>query len=717
MVKVTHAAPRPRSFHTDTRLNSPKTPCIYLIRVGEQVYFGATRHYVQRMSQHRRALKAGQHHNTHLQRAYDAAQTFQSEILTQAALEDLGALEQQFLEANPQAVIIERVSSLLPGVRKIRIKRGWARERVTPVSQPVLTPRVNQIMAETCLIESLQEGEDRGLFRSPCGTGKTKMAALFGRHFGKCLFITHFDELIGGTIESLQGTWPGHHIGVIKAQEHHIGEKWTVASLQTMARRLPEYDPQEWDLVCCDEAHLFGAESGVAVMGHLRPRYFAGFTATPERATGTPLSELFGRIVFNMTVPEAIAHRLIVPMKAVNVMFKLKRPKINKASGDFDPSSVARILGSQAMLDATAKVIHEQHEGRPTLVYAATRHHARKLAEALGPQALAVTGEDKDRDVRIKAFMDGNIQFLVSVQILSYGFDAPHASCVVLAIMTQSAVRFTQIVGRGMRTAPDKTDSKLIDLGGNLSRGMRIEKDWNFEVQELDPLEAAPGSSDVCMDKDVPWDNEAVEIEAIVTDAEVLKPPPEQQIFKITPSPASERQLSRLGSWGYQPHPDLTKKQANDLISAHPPTPRQLEALKKLGYDPRGHWTFMLAHKVLDDEYSAPQRRGNATQEPPLTSGKRLPTPQEQELLEGTIQMLVNMQAQPLPALQERFRRAPVAFDLNTTLVKMQREGLIFFFDGQVARGFNSPAINERLIRYEEQYHALIQQHGHTTEP
>ena len=346
MVKVTHGAPRPRSFHTETRLNSPKTPCIYLIRVGEQVYFGATRHYVQRMSQHRRALKAGQHHNTHLQRAYDAAQTFHSEILSKAPLEDLGALEQQFLDDNPQAVNIERVSSLLPGTRKTRIKRGWASQRIAPVTQPVLTPRVNQVMAETCLIESLQEGEDRGLFRSPCGTGKTKMAALFGQHFGKCLFITHFDELIDGTIQSLQDTWPGHHIGVIKAEEHHIGEKWTVASLQTMARRLPEYDPQEWDLVCCDEAHLFGAESGVAVMGHLRPRYFAGFTATPERATGTPLSELFGRIVFNMTVPEAIAHRLIVPMKAVNVLFKLKRPKVNKASGDFDASSVASILWS-----------------------------------------------------------------------------------------------------------------------------------------------------------------------------------------------------------------------------------------------------------------------------------------------------------------------------------------------------------------------------------
>ena len=353
------------------------------------------------------------------------------------------------------------------------------------------------------------------------------------------------------------------------------------------------------------------------------------------------------------------------------------------------------------MLDASARVIHEQHEGRPTLVYAATRHHARKLAEALGPQALAVTGEDKDREKRIKAFMDGDIRFLVSVQILSYGFDAPHASCVVLAIMTQSAVRFTQIVGRGMRTAPGKTDSKLIDLGGNLSRGMRIEKDWNFEVQELDPLEAAPGSSDVCMDKDVPWDNEAIEIETIVTDAEVLKPPPEQQSFKITPSPASERQLGRLRGWGYEPHPDLTKKQANDLISAHPPTPRQLDALRRLGYDTRGHWTFMLAHKVLDDEYST---RSTVTQHkaPPLNQ-KHLPTPDEQELLVGMILQAVNERIQSISTLEFLCRRAPFAYDLDTTLQQMQADRLILTFNGMVTRGFDSRAIDLRLEKFHHQ--------------
>ncbi|ADY27448.1 type III restriction protein res subunit (plasmid) [Deinococcus proteolyticus MRP] len=577
------------------------TPCIYRLDVDGETYFGATKHYARRTGQHRRALETGKHHNPFLQQAFDrSGGAFSSRIMEAAPLEHLAQLEQRYLDEHPGAVNIERVSSLLPRQRKTVIRRGWAKPGIPAAPQAVMTPRPNQTDAETAVLEAMKHGDRAGLVRSPCGTGKTKLAALLGNHFGRCLFITHTDVLVSGTLDALQETWPGHHTGVIKAEEHFIAEKWTVASLPTLARRLAEIPPTTFDLIVCDEAHIFGAGMGTAVMRHFRPRFFAGLTATPERYSGTPLPALFGRMIYDLGVADAIAQGLIVPMEALDVRFKLRRAKMNRAGDDYDDGDVAAIMGSRQMLDATAAVIRAQARGQ-TLVYAATRKHARQLAEAIGERAVSVTGQDADRHERIQAFQRGETEILVSCRMLSYGFDAPQAETVVLAVMTCSQVNFTQIVGRGMRTAPGKTGALLLDLGGNIARGMRIDPHWQFSVRKLDPLQASqPGSRAAALDdENVPWELDGdVTVDVCVLGRDLLTPPALPAVHVSAHKPATERQRWLLGQLGYQLSPTLSRRQAATLIGAQPASQRQLKALAAQGYDPRAEWTYMQARAV-----------------------------------------------------------------------------------------------------------------------
>jgi DNA repair protein RadD len=56
------------------------------------------------------------------------------------------------------------------------------------------------------------------------------------------------------------------------------------------------------------------------------------------------------------------------------------------------------------------------------------------------------------------------------VAVLTTGFDAPHVDCVALLRPTLSAGLYYQMVGRGFRLAPGKTDCLVLDFGGNVLR-------------------------------------------------------------------------------------------------------------------------------------------------------------------------------------------------------------------------------------------------------
>lgn len=62
------------------------------------------------------------------------------------------------------------------------------------------------------------------------------------------------------------------------------------------------------------------------------------------------------------------------------------------------------------------------------------------------------------------------LKYLVNVNVLTTGFDAPNVDCVVLLRPTASPGLYYQMVGRGFRLHPDKHDCLVLDFGGNIIR-------------------------------------------------------------------------------------------------------------------------------------------------------------------------------------------------------------------------------------------------------
>jgi DNA repair protein RadD len=75
-----------------------------------------------------------------------------------------------------------------------------------------------------------------------------------------------------------------------------------------------------------------------------------------------------------------------------------------------------------------------------------------------------------EREKLINDFKQQRFKYIVSVGTLTTGFDAPHVDVVAILRATESASLFQQIIGRGLRLHPDKTDCLVLDYAGNIER-------------------------------------------------------------------------------------------------------------------------------------------------------------------------------------------------------------------------------------------------------
>jgi superfamily II DNA or RNA helicase len=105
------------------------------------------------------------------------------------------------------------------------------------------------------------------------------------------------------------------------------------------------------------------------------------------------------------------------------------------------------------------------------LVFACNVTHARRIAAALRVQRVSAAAVVEDtsagvRAERLRQLQKGELRVLVSVDLITAGFDAPGVGAIVMGRPTTSLVRYMQMVGRGLRgRAAGGTDTcYVIDL-------------------------------------------------------------------------------------------------------------------------------------------------------------------------------------------------------------------------------------------------------------
>ena len=217
------------------------------------------------------------------------------------------------------------------------------------------------------------------------------------------------------------------------------------------------------DGILVHNCHHAAASTYRKVIDHFTPRLLLGFTATPNRADKVRLDDVFEKIIFQRDLRWGVQNGWLSDIFCRRVTIGYDLSAVKTRGGDFAPGELDEALDGteQAVADA-----YRQYAEGATLIFAASVRHAQAIAAAIGPDAVVVTGETKNRADIIRDFTARKIKCLVNVMVFTEGTDIPLIETLIIARPTQSDSLYTQMVGRGLRLHPDKQRLNLIDCVG-----------------------------------------------------------------------------------------------------------------------------------------------------------------------------------------------------------------------------------------------------------
>ena len=340
--------------------------------------------------------------------------------------------------------------------------------------------------------EAYDNGVNRQLAVLATGLGKTAIASNLRAHHGfgkRVLFLVHMETLAVQAANAMQRWNPGLRVAVEMAGSYADFDGFypphlVVASVPTLGRkgsdRIKRFDPFDFDAVIQDEAHIGMADSFKRVYDHfglMAPNpegpLFLGITATPNRADGQGLRDLFDAIVFDMGIQKGIEQGWLCDIRGIRVAGHANLDGVKVRAGEFAQDDLEKAVNTPKRNAIIVKEWYKHAYDRRTIAFTVDVQHALDLAEAFkahGVGAKAVWGDDHERHEKIRGHKSGEYPVICCAQLLGIGYDDPLITCIVLSAPRKSFVRYAQEVGRGTRIAEGKEDLLVIDVGDNASR-------------------------------------------------------------------------------------------------------------------------------------------------------------------------------------------------------------------------------------------------------
>ena len=318
----------------------------------------------------------------------------------------------------------------------------------------------------------------RILYTLPTGGGKTvvltAVAHAVAAAGGRCLILVHREELIDQIVKQL---WDrGVECGTIAASYRlRLLEAVQVAMVQKLIRRL-DRDYGEFDLVIVDEAHRAVANTYQSVISRWPAAALLGSTATPVRLDGVPMSQTFDTFLDGPSMSELVELGHLVPpammLDVDAISIDTRGLAMNLQGTDYKPADLAKRAG--AVTGDVVRQFRKSAVGRRAIVFTVDCAHCEAVAASFcadGFRAEALSGRTpphKRREI-LQRVRDGRTQILVNVLIATEGLDVPEFDAVVMLRPTRSIGLYLQMLGRGLRASPGKTDCLVLDHAGNVA--------------------------------------------------------------------------------------------------------------------------------------------------------------------------------------------------------------------------------------------------------
>jgi superfamily II DNA or RNA helicase len=363
------------------------------------------------------------------------------------------------------ALFLERIPGLLSFDEFLPKQRG-----------EVLELRPHQEDALQGLARLRAEGKTIALLPHAQGAGKTVTAITDAKRVGgRTLFLAHTRDLVLQAHDKFRELWAEVSAGLFYGGSHD-SEAYNVAgSIQSVAENLTEFKPVAFDYLVIDEAHHATAPTYRRVLGYFRPRFVLGLTATPDRADGQSVLELFQDCAHRLSLRKAVELGELVPIRCVRVRTNVDLTKVRFNAVQYHRRDIEERIIIPARDELIVKTYLDHVPGRKAVAFCVNVRHGEDLAALFrhaNVPARSVSGRlpSQERQDYLAAFRAGKLRVLCACDILNEGWDCPDIEVLLMARPTLSKVIYLQQLGRGTRKAPGKECLVVFDFVDNGTR-------------------------------------------------------------------------------------------------------------------------------------------------------------------------------------------------------------------------------------------------------
>ncbi|ENU2133172.1 DEAD/DEAH box helicase family protein [Salmonella enterica] len=342
------------------------------------------------------------------------------------------------------------------------------------------------------------------LVYSPVGSGKTGLAAFLTKiamnSNKRTMFVAPYQTLVRQTAERfVQYGLPEEEIGFVwrDFQPHDPSRLIQIASADTQIRR--DF-PDNIDLLIVDEAHM--KRRGLLEIIRDRDIRVVGLSGTPFSPW---MGQYYERLIKPTTMKELIRIGDLSPYEfyapTTPDLKGVKTSSRGSFGRDFDEDQLAKIMGDSTLVGDIVTNWLQNGEDRPTICFCVNQSHAGFITAEFN--RAGVTAEimidvtpPEERRMIIHRFEQGATKIIVNVGVLTAGFDSD-VRCIIYARPTKSEMRWLQVLGRGLRTAPGKDHCLIFDHSGSIHRlGYPDDIEYDDLPGKSDGMKAAAGRNE-----------------------------------------------------------------------------------------------------------------------------------------------------------------------------------------------------------------------------
>ncbi|RKP23421.1 P-loop containing nucleoside triphosphate hydrolase protein [Syncephalis pseudoplumigaleata] len=370
----------------------------------------------------------------------------------------------------------------------------------TPTAGQVSLRKYQQECIEQCLAH-YHNGIKRQVVSLPVGSGKT---VIFSNLIScippptpratRTLVIAHREELLNQAAKQIARFAPHLRVAIDQGSRHAIPSTADVivASVPSLGRkgssRLAKYMPEEFKCIIIDEAHHAAAASYQRILAHFGVGHAAssspfdshifvwGCSATVRRHDRVRLDGAFDYIAYHKDFLEMIEEGWLSNLRVTTIQTRVDLSKVKSLGDDFQQRQLANAVNTPERNELVVRsYLNYAKDRRSTLGFAVDIQHVKDLTAAFRMKdidARYLTSETRtdERADLLGAFRRGDFPVLINCGILTEGTDIPNIDCLLMARPTRSQVLFLQMIGRGMRLSPNKTDCLTLDFVDTMQR-------------------------------------------------------------------------------------------------------------------------------------------------------------------------------------------------------------------------------------------------------